>query len=119
MAKFKVLKLLKKDTANKVWDVINTEFDYLPNGLSGEKLPLSFLIQEGYIEEYNPIKPKYKVWDKVVIESHTGIYYSLIYEVYISSSGAEYNSDHDGRNWFEENEFRKPTKEELSLYYNK
>ena len=56
------------------------------------------------------IKPKYKVWDKIVVWEDR--FTQVIYMRFDNKLGDyEYN-------WYSKNNLRLPTEEELSLYYN-
>ncbi len=107
-----------KDFINSEWFKVSSWF--IVNYKIDDYIKL--LINNWFIEEikeedkYYKI-PKFKVWDKVVWDSDYKPCYMIIFELYPTIEWYIYNFRDDSIK-FKEDELRKPTQEELDLYFN-
>lgn len=110
-------KIKKSVFWKEIWDIIEIDEKkiYYPktdNDISQFLLniPISFLIKDWYIEEVKE-KPKFKVWDYAVVFDAIITQYIKIIEIYKANNGEYFY------NWNQAKVLRKPTEEELKLYF--
>ena len=72
------------------------------------------------MSESNMTKPKYKVWDKVVVERKIyWLYYMIVACIDVSEEHKTAKVLYKCWDWrVYEDEIRKPTQEEIDLYYS-
>ena len=103
------------------YDLLVTDANFVASKFWGkENVSIEFLLNEGYIEKITElVKSKYKVGDYVVFtNSDNEIYYIKLFEIkVVEGEWVEYNTNLEGISGIEESKLRRPTNEELEIYF--
>jgi len=113
---------LRKTHNKEIGDIIDVKWTEIETGF-WTKVKIDMLVQLRILEEIKNI-PKYKVGDYVVLTRPTDTLYLKIQNISGVDSQIWYNKDTTGHcmffdplSWEEGSNVRKPTKEELKLYF--